>query len=142
MKKHTAFVTAFLKDAGHPELVDLWNSVPVRTEWLKLRFVKENAPKRRKTSYLLFCSDFRPAIVAENPYDSATRIVSRLAEKWRSHKDANDDVYQKYKTLYAKQKFFDLKRGALALKYPHLTDVDLNALIEKIYEKSIDINLK
>ena len=140
MKKHThtMFVIEFLKENGHPELVDVWNSKAVRENWLKLRMTDPDRPKRLKTSFLLFCDDKRPELKDAYPYDAPTRMMQRLGEAWKSHKLAKDQVYDKYRSMYSKNKFFTLKRKSLVEKYPQLSSAEINVLLEKIWTKKLN----
>jgi hypothetical protein len=62
----------------------------------------KNAPKRGKSSYILWCSDNRAAIVSKNPDMSAKEIISELGRIWRENID--ESVKNKYKELAVEDK--------------------------------------
>jgi hypothetical protein len=53
-----------------------------------------NAPKRPRSSYILFSSDNRSDVKSDNPDMSATEITKEVARLWR---DADEDVKSEYK---------------------------------------------
>lgn len=52
-----------------------------------------NAPKRWKSSYILFCGDRRAQLVSENPTLKATEITARLGKLWTALPDTEKDRY-------------------------------------------------
>ena len=60
-----------------------------------------NAPKKWKTSYILFCCDKREELKSKNPDMPATEITSELGKLWKSLTDKNK---KKYQDLSAKDK--------------------------------------
>jgi len=51
------------------------------------------APKRPKSSYILFCVDKREEVKKKNPSMSAKEITSKLAEMWNSYNDKQKKKY-------------------------------------------------
>jgi hypothetical protein len=135
MRKHTLFVTEFLKNYGTKELVDLWNSKDIRKEWESIYIINPSKPKKRCTCYILFCMDKREIIKQKYPYYPPARITSILAEQWRKHKQDTDDVYKYYKEKDKRQAFYLNNEIKLREKYPTLSDEEINVLIAKMYEK-------
>lgn len=135
MKKHNAFVIQFLKDVGHPELIDIWCSNFNQEQFRKIRFLKENREKKRCTCYILFCIDRRSELQKQFPYLPNTRITALLAEEWRQHRDENDDVYQKYRTVDEKQVFFKKHKNEIGERYPRFTSNEVSIVLEKMFEK-------
>ncbi len=78
----------------------------------------------------------RRRVVENNPYFPPSRISSLLGQEWREHKAANDEVYNKFKSMYAQQVFFKRHRHAFEAKYPHFTHDEITKLLTKIYENS------
>jgi len=134
MKKHNTFVIQWFKKIGHPELIDLWCSKENQTEFLKLR-VPNSSEKRRCTCYILFCIDRRPILQTENPYLPNTRITALLATEWREHRDNNDTIYKKYKLLDTKQVFMKKHETEIQQNYPHLTEENVNLVLEKMFDR-------
>lgn len=60
-----------------------------------------NAPKRWRTSYILFCGDHREKVKKENPDLNNLEITSKLGELW---KGVSDKEKKKYEDLAAKDK--------------------------------------
>lgn len=135
MKKHNAFVIQFLKDVGHPELIDLWCSNFNQEQFQKIRFLKENREKKRCTCYILFCIDRRPELQEQFPYFPTTRITSMLAEEWRQHRDNDNEIYRKYKTIDEKQVFLKKHKNEIRQKYPQFKANEINVVLEKMFEK-------
>lgn len=134
-KRYTSFVTTFLREHNAPkELLDAWLSEGVREKWNKLYIT--TAPKKRCTSYILFCIDKRQQIKSVNPQKSPSQITSLLATRWREHKEANDDVYKYYKNLDAKQVFCKKTSVKMTAKYPNMDKEEIAVLVEKMYRLS------
>ena len=43
-----------------------------------------SAPKKSKTSYIIFCGDYRNQIKSENPNFTTTEITSKIASLWKA----------------------------------------------------------
>jgi hypothetical protein len=54
-----------------------------------------NAPKRWKTSYILFCMDKREEVKAENPDMPAVKITAELGARWNALSDKQKKPYVK-----------------------------------------------
>ena len=138
MKRHNAHVVAFLKKFGTQELIDAWNSKANQDKWGSIRMSNPDKAKRRCTCYILFCLDKRPQLKEKFPYYTTARITSLLAEEWRSHKEANDDVYKHYKRMDAKQVFFSEHKPELEQKYPQLGSEEIHTLLVKMYDNTTE----
>lgn len=136
MRKHTCFVTSFLKENGTQDLLDKWLSSDTQEKWRKIYVMKPSQKKKRCTCYILFCIDKRESVKSLNTTKSPSEITSILATKWKSHKNAKDETYHYYKNLYRKQVFYDQARQKLADKYYHLPVEEINILIEKMYTRA------
>lgn len=134
-KRHNAHVIQFLKTVGHPELIDLWCEKENQEQFRKLRFTKDTKDKKRLSCFFLFCMDRRPQMLEEKPFFPITRITSLMAEEWRAHRDANDEVFIKYKTMYDRQAFFDNHRDNMTERYPHFSSDEINRLLERMFQK-------
>lgn len=135
-KKHTSFITAFLKENCSREIVDKWLSSEVQEEWNKMYITKVDQKKKRCTCYILFCLDKREGLKTMNPEKSPMEITSILASQWRKHKETNDETYQYYKRLDHKQVFCERARNKVSSKYSHLPEEEINVLVEKMYAKA------
>jgi len=62
-----------------------------------------NAPKRGKSSYILFCIDKRQTIIDANPEILAKEIIKELGNMWRN-------LREKEKQIYIEQSIQDKKR--------------------------------
>jgi hypothetical protein len=60
-----------------------------------------NAPKQPPTAYLIFCSENRAKVKAENKDLSMIEVTKKLSEQWRA---LDDDGKQKYNQMAAQQK--------------------------------------
>lgn len=60
-----------------------------------------NAPKRAKSSYMMFCAEQRKEIVKNNPKLSVTEIMSKLGKTW---KELKDEQKKKYEALATEDK--------------------------------------
>ena len=131
-KRYTSFVTSFLKKNNAPrELVDTWLSSRVQEEWRKLYIT--TAPKKRCTSYILYCLDKRRHVTSLHPKKSPSQITSMLASQWRQHKQADDDVYRYYRSMDTKQVFCTKMTSKMRLKYPGMDDEEIAVLVEKMF---------
>ena len=131
-KRYTSFVTAFLKENGAPRsLIAAWLSAPVQDKWKKLYIT--TAPKKRCTSYILYCLDKRQHLKSLHPKKSPSEITSMLAAQWRDHKKADDEVYKFYRNMDAKQVFCTKATLKMSNKYPHMDAEEITILVEKMY---------
>lgn len=133
-KKHTSFITAFLKANGSQELVDKWLSSDVQEKWNKMYVTK--GEKKRCTCYILFCLDKREGLKTLHPEKSPAEITSLLASNWRQHKEKDDEVYQYYKKLDHRQVFCKQAREKISEKYSHLPGEEIDVLVEMMYSKA------
>lgn len=70
--------------AGDPESEDEDPSPAAERGKKRKRAKKDpNAPKRPRTSFLLFCQEKRARLTAENPSLKMTEVVQKLGELWR-----------------------------------------------------------
>lgn len=61
-------------------------------------------PNKPKSSYIIFCSAERDAIVESNPGIDHKEITSLLGQLWKEIKVSNKDLFQKYVDEAAKEK--------------------------------------
>lgn len=61
-------------------------------------------PKKPKSSYIIFCSAERDAIVESNPGIDHKEITSLLGQLWKEIQVSNKDLFQKYVDEAAKEK--------------------------------------
>lgn len=70
--------------------------IKLSTTTKKVKKVKDpDAPKRGKSSYILFCADLRSKVIKENPVFSTTDVMKELGSKWRSISDKDKSKYTK-----------------------------------------------
>lgn len=65
------------------------------------RLKDPDAPKRPKTTYLLFCGDKRDDVKRKNKEMKATEITKKLGEMWKA---LSEDKKAKYKKIYEEDK--------------------------------------
>lgn len=134
-KRYTSFVTAFLKEHNAPrELLDAWRSEQTQDRWNRLYIT--TAPKKRCTSYILYCMDKRRHMISTNPGKTPAEITSMLAANWREHKGADDEVYRYYTDMDAKQVFCKRATAKMTAKYPTMDSEEISVLVEKMYRMS------
>lgn len=103
-KKLTTLLTTILRDTVEDDdasaVLDVWKTK--RTEVNKAlgvsrrKKVKDpNAPKRPKTSYILFCCELRDKVKEENENMSAKEITAELGRRWGKLTDKQKLKYQK-----------------------------------------------
>ena len=51
------------------------------------------------------------------------------------HRDNNDEVYMEFKRADDKQVFFKKHKTEICEKHPHLSDNEVDMILEKMYEK-------
>lgn len=86
----------------------------------KVKKVKDpNAPKRGKSSYILFCQDAREKIVKNNPVFTTTDVMKELGSKWRG-------LSEKEKGKYVKLSVKDKQRYEKELKTYKEKNPDVN----------------
>lgn len=141
MRRHTTFVTSFIKNHGTKDLLAKWNSKEVRSEWNKIYVTNPTKKKRRCSSYIMFCIDKREGLKEAHPHYLPSQITSILAKRWRQHKTNNDEIYLYYVELNKKQVFTDNALPILREKYPTLSNEDMDILASKMYEKSKTKNI-
>ena len=54
-----------------------------------------NAPKKPRTSYMIFCADVREKVASENPTLKMTELSKKLGERWASTTDEVKEEFQK-----------------------------------------------
>ena len=87
----------------------------------------ENAPKRFKTGYMLYCQDVRAGIKEENPGKKMTEISKILGATWK-------ELSEEDKKPYIKQASKDKKRYDKEMKnYVRPSDKDLSE--QKVNQK-------
>lgn len=140
MKRHSSFVVKFLKEYEKrcPGIIEAWCSNTNQEKFCMLRQHDDTKPKRRATCYILFCLDRRPELQKQHPYMPNKQLTSMLATEWRTHRDAKDATYNKYKEMDTKQVFLEKNRHILTENYPTLSEEEIQLALEKIYQKLID----
>jgi hypothetical protein len=82
-------------------------------EFLKINKIKQkkdkkdptsDEPKKPKSSYIIFCSAERDAIVDANPGVEHKEVTSLLGQRWKEIQANNKDLFQKYVDEAAKEK--------------------------------------
>jgi len=61
--------------------------------------LKEEKPKKSLNAYILFCRDQRATVKSENPEMDSKEITSELASRWVKEKEADSEVFKKYKQM-------------------------------------------
>ena len=61
--------------------------------------LKEEKPKKSLNAYILFCRDQRATVKSENPEMDSRQITSELASRWGKEKEADSEVFKKYKQM-------------------------------------------
>lgn len=115
------YVVTFLdnnKKTSSKHLVEQWNSEQTQTSLKSLvstfavvpsdssrkekkdRKVKDpNAPKRGKSSYLIFCNELREQVRKEHPELNAKEITSELGKRWNTLKEKNPSKVAEYEKV-------------------------------------------
>ena len=115
------------------------NNANIRNDWcsdntqkkLKKMFKKLEPsdplkPKRGKTSFLLFCDDYRENVIKDNPGIKGKDVPKKLAELWKDLKDNNPDLFKEYENRSLEQRN----------KYKENKDLYLNKITVKDETKS------
>lgn len=87
-----------------------------------------NAPKRGKSSYILYCGDKRAEVVKKNPDMSAKEIITELGRLWR---ESSAKTKEQYKKLAVQDK----ERWANEMKNYTPPDVELSTKKAKKVKK-------
>ena len=58
-----------------------------------------NAPKRGKSSYLIFCNELREEVRKQNPHLNAKEITSELGKQWNTLKQKNPSKVAEYEKI-------------------------------------------
>jgi hypothetical protein len=107
------FILDFINDnKGKEDIIEAWNSSNVQKNFKKLfkKYQEKNDPDRPikgKTSYLLFCDDYRQSVKNDNPGINNKEITSKLAELWNIFKDTNKEKVKEYeqRSLIEREKY-------------------------------------
>jgi upstream-binding transcription factor len=134
------FMLSFLEDGEAGEagenLLEKWNSQEVQDQLVgmvkfhlpkKPKVLKDpNAPKKPRTSYILFCKENREQIKTDFPDLKGTSITKKLGDTW------TNNMTNKDKEKYIKESEKDKKRYAKEMKkYVPLTQSQLEELHEQ-----------
>ena len=65
----------------------------------KEKKVKEDKPKKALNAYILFCKDQRATVKSEHPEMDSKQITSELGCRWGKEKQADSELFQKYKKM-------------------------------------------
>jgi hypothetical protein len=111
LDKHSA------KKTSSKNLVEQWNSDQTQNELKSLvsalvpssdpgkkdkkdkKIRDPNAPKRGKSSYLVFCNEYRDKVKQENPSLNAKEITSELGKRWNLLKETNPEKVAEYEKV-------------------------------------------
>jgi hypothetical protein len=135
-----------------PDIQRVWEDQEFQKKFASTIGVKPkdvmNGPKRNKSSYLFFCQELRPSIVAETPDIKPNQVMVHLGKKWSelpvddrkrydilatedrrrylALKEANKKLNKPIKISTYLQFCADERQG-LKLKFPDLTTKDITA---------------
>ena len=71
----------------------------VKKKEKKEKKVKEDKPKKALNAYILFCKDQRATVKSEHPEMDSKQITSELGCRWGKEKQADSELFQKYKKM-------------------------------------------
>ena len=125
-----AFVEAFITEHGSEDMVAMWQSEDIQSEFMKLaEQVKTkgktkgsgkkdpNKPKRGKSAYLFFCADHRLDVNEQLGDDAkATEVTAELGRMWNELKESGKEA--------DKQKLIRYENAAKADKERYLADME------------------
>lgn len=88
------FVLNFLTSCDRNKLVQTWKSRSVQQ--MVKNILQPDRKPRHKSAYMIFCDEYRPIVMKENPTWVAREIMTDLAKKWKRLKEEYPDEYRKY----------------------------------------------
>lgn len=108
-------------------------SVELYTKWKsqEKKMFQQCKKKKLPTSFLFYCIEKRNLVRNENPDLIPSEITSFLANDWRKHKNANDEVYQYYCNMYKNALNRSKIQEIFENRYPHLEKKDIDYLVNK-----------
>lgn len=115
-----AFIEAFITEHGSEEMVAMWQSEEIQSEFMKLakkcntkKTGKKdpNKPKRGKSAYIFFCAENRPAVKTNLGDEAkATEVTAELGRLWSELKESTKSSDQKKLAQYEEQAKADKER--------------------------------
>lgn len=105
----------------YPNLKKFWEDVEFQKRLATVLGVKakdlNNGPKRNKSSYLFFCQDVRPSIVAETPNIKPNEVMVSLGRLWA---ELNPEDKLKYDVMAEedRKRYITLKEANKKLNKP------------------------
>ena len=99
MSQITAFIKKLSQHVNVTSDIEKLITDLVRDVKKKKEKVKEDKPKKALNAYILFCRDQRATVKSENPEMDSKQIISELACRWGKEKQANGELFQKYKKM-------------------------------------------
>ena len=141
-----------------PDLQRVWEDQEFQKKFAATIGVKPkdvvNGPKRNKSSYLFFCQEIRPSIVAETPDIKPNQVMVHLGKKWSelpiddrkkydvlatedrkrylASKEANKKLNKPVKISTYLQFCADERQG-LKIKHPDLSTKDITAKLGSMW---------
>ena len=109
-KDFSNFVLDFIKKhKDNTDILNTWTSENTQKSLEKIlkstRNKKDpNKPKRGRSSYILFCDDYRPIVKEKFPNLSNKEKTSKLAELWREFKETNSSKLNEYEQESLKER--------------------------------------
>ena len=109
-KDFSNFVLDFIKKhKDNTDILNTWTSENTQKSLEKIlkstRNKKDpNKPKRGRSSYILFCDDYRPIVKEKFPNLSNKEVTSKLAELWREFKVTNSSKLNEYEQNSLKER--------------------------------------
>jgi len=106
---------------AYPDIVKLWEDQEFQRKLGNTIGLKNkdltNGIKRNKSSYLFFCQDIRPSIVAEIPYIKPNEVMVRLGQLWSTIKP-NDRLKYEVMAEDDRRRYISLKESHKKLNRP------------------------
>ena len=110
IKDFSNFVLDFIqKHKDSTDILNTWNSENTQKVLEKLlksaRNKKDpNKPKRGRSSYILFCDEYRPIVKEKFPELTNKQLTSKLAELWKEFKETNTSKLNEYEQKSLKER--------------------------------------
>ncbi len=120
MQNMNGFIEAFITEHGSEEMVAMWQSEEIQSEFMKLakkcntkKSGKKdpNMPKRGKSAYIFFCAENRPAVKSNLGDEAkATDVTAELGRLWSELKESTKSSDKKKLAQYEEQAKADKER--------------------------------
>ena len=139
MKRRKAvntFFIQFLKEHCSKEIIDQWKTEENQNKLKTTLLPKKPGNKEKYYScYILYGFDNRDRLRKANPTMTMVEITCLLAKYWIMHKEANDDTYRHYKSLFEQMAFARKHRKSLIERYPDKSEDEIDNLLIKMYSR-------